>query len=57
MFDLIVMSEAKQFLSRKKCQTAMEAAQAVAALLAKDIVGSISIRRSKEKAVKEPPAS
>lgn len=44
-FDVIVMSLQKKFLSRRSCPTVHEAALFVQAILQKDVVGSLSIRR------------
>ena len=57
MFAIIVLSHQRKFLSRKVCQTPVEAGQFVCDLLQKDVVGSVSIQRMKPKVEKELPPS
>ena len=44
-FDCIVLSLDRKFLSRKRCQDWNDTAHFVQAILQKDIVGSLSIKR------------
>ena len=60
MFDLLILSAQRKFLSRKTCETAGDAARAVAVLLIQEVVGSVTIRRrvvKEPKPTKEPPAN
>ena len=45
MFDIIVLSLQRKFLSRKSCSTEGETGQFVAAILRHAVVGSLSIKR------------
>ena len=59
MFDLIVLSAQRKFLSRKSCLSAGDVARAVAVLLTQAVVGSVTIRRRVVKEAKgqqKPPA-
>ena len=48
-FALVILSMERKFLSRKVVETPVQAGQVVADLLAKPIVGSISVQREKPK--------
>ena len=45
MFDVIVLSLQRKFLSRKRCESALEVGQFVADILQRGVVGSLSIKR------------
>jgi len=45
MFDLIVLSQQRKFLSRAKLETVQDVANRVLLTLRNDVVGSITIRR------------
>ena len=45
MFDCIVLSPERKFLSRTRCQDFQETARFVQIILQKDLVGSLSIKR------------
>lgn len=49
MFDVIVLSLQRKFLSRKRCGTSLEVGQFVADVLQKPLVGSLSVKRVVEK--------
>lgn len=48
-FALVILSVERKFLSRKVVETPVQAGQVVADLLAKEVVGSISVSRAKPK--------
>ena len=48
-FDLIVLSEQRKFLSRATLATPQDTANRVLLLLANQVVGSVSIKRTKPK--------
>ena len=56
MFQVIVLSSQRKFLSSTTCATAHEVAQKVLALLVNEVVGSLSIKRVPPKTQKEPAA-
>ena len=49
MFDLIVLSEQRKFLSRAKLSTSQDVAHRLLLLLGQPVVGSVTIKRVQEK--------